>query len=632
MATRLKTIEYWFPHLASAADASDTSFTQITVNIPESGKTFQEVYVEVTAMDVATTLSNVTTRHIDVQLGSAGYTSVDNTQTLTNSGEQFSLSFGQDFTSYFTTNWAGTSMTMDCRVNINTSTAGSRNLTARVIITYSYDDTSSTQIKTVYIPLDAPLTAPGATKPGSPIATIPALDDYCPESGKTYHQVSLCIQGNEEAPSNTTDITMSYEIDTWGAFTSGSFEQAANSSISFRIGNVLTQFSGTTQTSVTHSFYYWASLYFSHPQVWLTVTYSFNPVTSTRILNSLLLPMEFSGAMGSSATDFKRATRELWIQESGVTVQTCALYIFYEAVAAIGSLNARVGTGSFVSYSSQAATVCGSCALMIRNDSISLSRGRNTLQADIYRVDTLDPGGGLSSFWMINYHSDKHADGVGAHTHTILWNISPTGNVAANNTNISASTAIAIPESNYFITGLGTQYIYDHSGTINAGGVFTGVERLASTEGGLIWESIYESMNSSSPEIGIRWAYGQAREIFKRFPQDADPKRLDIETSRRYMNQVSTYAFHQLTLIMTYHAITYTVSGTISNSNGGTVNLYLHKSDILDVSNKGELMQISSRSGDGSYSFTVYDNTEDVFVSAYEDGTHIGRSAYGKAT
>jgi hypothetical protein len=43
-------------------------------------------------------------------------------------------------------------------------------------------------------------------------------------------------------------------------------------------------------------------------------------------------------------------------------------------------------------------------------------------------------------------------------------------------------------------------------------------------------------------------------------------------------------------------------------------------------------MQSSSRVGNGAYSFTCYDDTENVYVMAYEDGTHLGRSAYGVAT
>jgi hypothetical protein len=77
---------------------------------------------------------------------------------------------------------------------------------------------------------------------------------------------------------------------------------------------------------------------------------------------------------------------------------------------------------------------------------------------------------------------------------------------------------------------------------------------------------------------------------------------------------------------MTYHTITYTVSGSVTGSAGGTVNLELER-DGTD-----ELVLSTSRTGNGSFSFTWYDNTENVYVSAREDSTHLGRSDQGTAT
>lgn len=623
MATRLKTVQYYFPHLAAAADAVTTNFTQITVYLPEASKVFKSVFVTVTAADVATAISNVTARNLGIRLNAVAYSTVSNAQTLTNSGEQFSLAFTQDYTAYFNTNWTSllTSMTMDCQVNINTSTLGVKNLTAVATITYEYDDTSATHVKTVWIPLNAPATTFAVAKPGVAIATIPDLSTYLPESVTTIRQTALCIQGNNEYNS-TTDMTLSYEIDTLGVFTSGLFEEGLTSSISYRLGNVV-----TFTTNATHSFYLWSSVAaFAHPQVWLNVTYEFTPSTSNTILNSLMLPMEWLGGAGGTAANFQRATRELWIQEPAtITVQTCALMVFYETSAAITGLNARVGTGSFVAYDSVAAVTCGSNALMIRNDSISLARGRNTLQADMYKTDTSDTVAGLSSFWLINYHSGKHTNGVGAHNHTVLWNVIPTGTAAAVPTITSASTAITIPETNYFFTGVGVELIIDHSGSVNPGGEFIGIERLVA-EGGLMWESAYECMNSSDPEIGIRWAYGGARDVMKRFPEDAGYGRLDIETARRYTSILATTGWVSLTIMATYHSITYDLSGSTQNSNGGSVGLFLHKSPVLSVSNRGELMQATSVTGNANFRFTTYDDTEALQVVAYESATYKGSS------
>lgn len=196
-----------------------------------------------------------------------------------------------------------------------------------------------------------------------------------------------------------------------------------------------------------------------------------------------------------------------------------------------------------------------------------------------------------------------------------------------------AATAPVIPETNYFITALGLWVKVMTYSTTTMYSYSAFVERL-SAEGGVTWERVYANPTHDDPEVGLRMFFAQMRTFFKRFPTDADPSRMDIETSRRwrlYSGQNSA-AYWTMQIMMTYHAITFTVSGTITGSGGGTVNLYLHKSQELSVSNKGELMQVSSRSGNGAYSFTVYDSTENVLVDAYEDGTHVGRSSRGLAT
>jgi hypothetical protein len=77
---------------------------------------------------------------------------------------------------------------------------------------------------------------------------------------------------------------------------------------------------------------------------------------------------------------------------------------------------------------------------------------------------------------------------------------------------------------------------------------------------------------------------------------------------------------------LTYHAITFTVTGTVSDSAGGTVNLACYrKSDGLKLGS-------TSRVGNGSYTITIYDNTETVFAEARESAALLGRSDDGTAT
>ena len=70
--------------------------------------------------------------------------------------------------------------------------------------------------------------------------------------------------------------------------------------------------------------------------------------------------------------------------------------------------------------------------------------------------------------------------------------------------------------------------------------------------------------------------------------------------------------------MFTYHSITFTAADSITGFTG-TVDIGLHRSA------SGEKVLETTRSGDGAYSFTWYDDTEELFVSA-DDGTNVGRS------
>ena len=138
------------------------------------------------------------------------------------------------------------------------------------------------------------------------------------------------------------------------------------------------------------------------------------------------------------------------------------------------------------------------------------------------------------------------------------------------------------------------------------------------------WEQVYSDIRQGLTEIGINLAFAQMRTLFKRFTGDADTSRMDLETPRRWqvgapLPAVTTGSgWANASLIISYHTITFTAADTITGFSG-TVDLSLHRSA------SGEKVMSASRSGDGPFSFTWYDNTEPLFVTA-DDGTNVGRS------
>lgn len=635
MATRLKTTEWWLP-TTTLVDNTDTNLTQIDFYVPEYDGvgtiTVRKALVEVIVHDRNTTLGNISRRQISVSVNLASYSVVNNTNAITNGGEQQTIIFAADFTSHFDALINNSVNSLDVRLLVDSAVASPlspafNNVSVRLALTYEYDDTSTTQIKTVRIPLNSPVGAMATSKPGTATATIPALDTELPEASKVYRQTVLVAQGNDNGSS--TDLILNMQIDTNTAFASASYEHGSNCAMFIRCNSI-----ESFTTNASHSFYIWGNAAsFNHFQAWLVVTYEFDATSSNDTFVSLMLPIAMDSPMGgTTSSDYQRATRSLWIQETGIVAKQQACYLFWDQIAAISGLNFRIGTGSFVTYTDAASVLAGSNAAMIRNDSaFSLARGNNTLNVDAYRTDAQDLGYNVSGFFIINYTADKPSDGYGAANHTVEWPLSDTGTSAATAAWIISASAVAIPESDYFLTALGTQCKYVPSSTTAQAGNAVAVERLAA-EGGIVWESVYADLSGTDGETGIYHSYSQARDLFMRFPSDTlsqGGSRMDLETSRRWRWAVgqSVPALGYVSLLFTYHTITYTVSGSVTGSAGGTVYI-----DLIRDGAPLEILKTTTRTGNGSYSFTWYDNTIEVYTSAYEDSTHVGRSDSTVAT
>lgn len=637
MATRLKTVEYAHPPLAAMTDNTLTTMSQITVYLPESGKTFSSVIATVSAMGTATAAGNVTTRQLQCRLGAAAYTAHTNSNLYTGSGEDIVVFHSVDLTAHFAANWSGTSMTFDSQVLMDGTATGIAwtNVCVTLYITYEYDATSATQVKTVRIPLDENTGNGVTTKPGAALATIPNLSTELPEAGKSFRNWFITLQGNINRAA-ATDATMTFQLDATASHTTGTWEGVSNSDYWLRY----IWDAPTLDTAASMGYYRWGSLAscFNHMQSWLTVTYEFTLAGTTSIYNSVMLPMEVPSPMGTSSTIYQRADRELFIQEPGtITTKSIAFYPHWDQSASlVSTMQMRVGTGSFVAYVDRAATLCGSNGAMCRNDSaFTLARGRNTLSFDIYTTGASQLGFNVSGFWLVNYTSGVPAAGPGAANHTVFWNLGAYFNGNTSVSRITSAVAPTLPGTERFYSAIGLRYMYFTNTTGNAAGVTVLAERLETGEDGLAWEPAYVDIGLTSAETGLRHAYAQIRELFNRWYGDPTTatagnggSRLDLQSSRRWRAVLGNNAssFDYLDLMLTYHNITYTVAGTISNSAGGTVNLELKREY------NGETVATASRTGNGAFSFTWYDNTEPVYVDAREDDTHLGRSAPGLAT
>ena len=643
MATRKKTIQFATENFRTTiTDATTTNLSQITVYIPETVISFASVIVDVSFQDIITATGGTITEHrVGLRLGGAAYTTIIETDDIANSGENIAGIIGPfDFTSHFTANWSGTSSTCDIQVYFDQSTGttqGMTNVNAVLSVTYLYDDavvTNPTQIKTVAIPFESLVGAlTTTTNSNMGISQIPILtggaDPFLPENSVVIRDYYILMEGNTANAGNNADVTISFNIDSGTAITSGNVEGALASDRYMRIVYKPTSVPSTTSS---HDFQCWSNTAnrFNMCVFTLIVTYEFNASATTRIINSGYLPIEFASPLGvSTSPDASRFTRNMIIAEPGVIdLRQSSFRINFNVGASIAGINFRAGGQSFRTYTHSTTVSCGMYSLQQRIDSGSdsgaglvLSRGKNAIVVDGYATNTTNQMTNINGYIILNYISDAPSQGIGAAFHTVFENLLQWNSLLTDRERIN-NYSVNIPESEFWLTGAG--FVFYQWVQSSGMAVTFDVECLVgeAKEGGYydIYADAYQSDNERA--CSIVWMRG--RDVFQRYPNDPDNQRLDIRTARDYRLFTTTTTSNGLTSVITYHAISFTSVLTIEGSTGGSVQIQVFRSDDDSV------ILETSRVGNGTVDLTWYDNTIDVYADCYEDDSHLGRSALFK--
>lgn len=642
MTLRTKTIEYAFAQsIASVATATARDFTQLAdVAIPEStSRTFRSVTLEVAAIDGAAAAASITSVLIGIALGAVARNDATVSFTLTNSGENQGWLWSRDVTSYFASNYTGTTMTADCRLTI--TGIASINANAKLIITYEYDDASATtRVKTVKIPMDGNtgnLTT-SFVNLGGVASQIPNLGSFLPEASKTFKSIffEMNVHSGTSAAA-TSNLDMSYDGGST-TISDTSWGWTLNSDTSCRRIDELT---ATLNTGAAGSIQAKCISTTGSPYPCLNgvlvVTYTYNHSTTTSVMNSIQLTcLDESGWMGGTATgDKTRFVREFFAEEPGTLalVQSAVMVSFN--LSGSNTMDIRTGSQGSRTYVHGATAHCGGMTNMRRIDAgesgstagFTLARGANSITFDMF--GSSGTAGNIpsnsSALLYLNYTSDLHSSGDGVHNHTTHWMVRPyaTGGAVQR---LQSTVAITpnIPEANYWIVGVSYQLILQTMTTTpNPGAVAFQCECQSGEAEGAGWHALYSSIYESDAEMGFSLSYARGRTDFLRWPSDWDTGgRLNVETARdyRFDAAITGVAVFQAAMLLTYHSITYAIAGSVTGSAGGTVTIKAYRTDT------GERVASTSRSGNGAYSMTWFDNTINVFVEARESSTLLGRS------
>jgi hypothetical protein len=642
MATRIKTVEFPFAmRTTSLAAATRHDFAAITLDIPENtSRTFLSVYVEVTVHENLTTQTNMTSEMIGIKLGATAFNDSTLSDTFWDSAAMRMYKFTRDVTSYFNTNFgSGTSQT--CQVGVSYGGISTQAHTAKVICTYQYDDTSqTTRVKTIKIPFDGSTGLQSATLTEIGTNQVPILtgsSGILPEDTISVKQMWFEIYGVESAQA-VTDFNLAVSLDAESEVSLGTLEMAKTQSCNWFglwVRNDMT-------TTSAHAFKARTTTAnrMSNLSVVLCITYTYNHDNTTSVFNSLEMNMPMLAdylALGDTSTDLYRSQFKFFVEESTITLKQSGVLVTWNGgpSASTSTNQLRIGGQSFRAYTCTpniSADDPSKWVLTQRIDSggaqgagVSIARGENTCTVDFYNSSgTANTFGGVTCYLILNYTSDKHANGADVHNKTIKMLVGST--TAMTNRMVSFSAYAAnIPETTYYINNFGYRLINIAGGHIP---IFLDIELLSGEDGADGWLSAWGTPDLGS-EAFTSEHFIDCTKYFDRNPSEVDTKRLAIEGSRKYrVGTTFNAAFYSdevwvsLVNTFTYHNITSTIGGYVSGYTGAgsgiTVNAYREDTK--------EFVGTATTSSGGGFSITWYDNVLNYFCEARQDSTHFGRS------
>ncbi len=633
MAVRVKTLEYAMDTRVTAlAVTTRHDFASRTLTIEEtSGRFFRSVFCEITAIDQAAAATSMTSWLIGIKLGAVAFSDTTVNTTITNSGEHqgFKLESG-DLSAYFNANFGGAS-TQTCQIGVLFTALATINITAKLIITYEFDDTSATtRTNTVRIPLESPLVVLTAVLTEIGTNQVPqltgGLTPFLPENTVSVKDLFFEIEGNESATA-ATDFQLGMSLDAEAEVLDGLHEEALISSRWFK--HIWRRTDMTTTAAHQFKLRSTVASRVALATVTLVVTYSYNHAATSRYLNSIIFPIDYSGPVYASISNLQRFKRTFTISEPGtISLRQSAIRLNF-AQSASTTLSVKVGPQLSRNYVATLGNVaCGQYTLQHRIDAgatagsgIAINRGVNSFVADVHAA-TSGTATNLSGYCLLNYESSVASTGADSHAHSTMWLVRKT-NVGEFEL-LTSGVAPVIPEPNYWIRSLGYKFsVIATPVALQPYPIFIETEVLHGEAEGDGWRSIYSDfMYSTGSELGYSECWARARDDFKRHPFEQDTTRLDLESPRAY--RFVTYGVvsnKSLQCWLTHHSMTWAVSGTLSGYSGSGAGI------SVEVYNPDrELFNIVTTSGGGTYSCRVYDDRPGYYTVARQDSTLLGRS------
>jgi hypothetical protein len=553
------------------------------------------------------------------------------TTNQTTHGESWSHILDIDITSITSTAWAsGNSHTFSAWFSFcGRGTQGSDNTifgSSEIIITYDQDDTSSTHIKTIKLPVDSLTGAIGTSQTLiGQSGDWPNLSSFLPESSISGSDTYLQYLFNTDE-AGTTDWSFYGQIDTETETLLATFDASQQSDLYTIIQWIRNDVSYSSAHDIKARVTSATGATLAHAGALLTVTYTFTkPTENSTVLQQLIFPHGVTDAYGAGTTESDQTVKEVQfniLDANPSLVRAGSLVISHQS-ADPGNLLLAFGSQSARTYTVPPASTAGPIPVIQRWDSggiagsgISFVRGRNTLTIKTRYDTTPANGGGMSAVSYILYSCSYSSSNK---TTCALLNIKSATSSSDWATGLRTTKTINwnIPDaSSYAICCVGYEQ-FDNGSDAYSVGVLR-FKRGAS----LGWVATNPGLTGIDTGLGVRYSCMRLCPLIKCYTNqptsqyEFDPigNSTDVTCDTPLDRTVSAVAW------LSWHNYTYTVSGNITNSSGGTVTIKMYNS-TTDV-----LIMQTTRVGNGSYSFTWFDNVTPVYVIAQESNTSKGVS------
>lgn len=550
-----------------------------------------------------------------------------NQTILTNTGENNSYNLLIDLKDLFTEHFTGASHS----VTVSIAQAGNslfKNdttyISGELLISY-YADNQNTRIKTVNIPIDSSdvaLLTTGLTSIGS--NQIPQLSTYLPEESKTIRNFYIKATGNDSCDTAINQsLIMRLDSDTpmytWPKFSGG------------QTGNIFSYIfeKNDINISTAHNIQMGVSARNTNRiknfSLVATVTYEYDSSTTTRCINSMILPWETSSIFlpQDESSKSERIDKHFYIEEPGTidNVKIGAYISFTDISNPI--LNYKgASESSFTRLLFNGGSVtCGGYRVSKIMGKNTLSRGLNSVEMYLYSemVSNVVPSCAYTcGYYLINYHSDVYSGGIENHNKTVSCLLLLQRNNIQRNV---AENKLSNPLTNWYLNDFGFSGELYQTVAINPG---------PTIDTRIILENASTHLPQAVMGAGGGWQENESllydifmsnRGIFKKYPQDVEilrPINVFTGSSDNWLLEYGyTTMFGGIYSLATCHEITYPVSGTVigatglsGDGSGLTVTFY-------DNDTSDPLFTLTTAVG-GTFSGVWYDNVSEIVADVYD--------------